>query len=234
TTPSKDLHVDLSHHHQSKYGAILPLAREYRYQYKFVVDDEWKCDHAAPQVQDAYGHWNHELVVKLVEQISLDAASGRSRSGSLQSQHGPQVGEHSLLTVSAVPAAPIPTSTTTRGGNLKSRDTYEAVLIFDDTDDLSDGEGRSKLQEQVELDDEDEENVVKLDVTPQQDEHASLPPADQDLEKPSVVKASAANATADAIPASASLVEAIVSSDNDHHAEETAREVKSIEVVTQA
>ncbi|KAG0354367.1 hypothetical protein BGX24_006954, partial [Mortierella sp. AD032] len=151
----------------------------------------------------------------------------------------------SSVTVAAVPAAPIPTSTTTRRGNLKSRDTFEAVLIFDETDDLSDGEGRSKHQEQVESDDEDDEdeevavnedtnkinnaivdtidisnnnnienvllgdeNVVKLDVTPQQDEHTSLSPADQDLEKPSVV-IKASDAAADAIPASASLVEAI-------------------------
>ncbi|KAG0276304.1 hypothetical protein BGZ95_007725 [Linnemannia exigua] len=343
TTASKDLHIDLPYHHQSKDGTILPLAREYRYQYKFVIDDDWKCDHDQHQVQDPHGHWNHELVVELVEQTP-DTTGGRSRSSSLQSQHGPQLSEHSPLnkalptltahpsiitttsdstmttstattsttsidtptsiiispaeeddkkeievilqetnenvavltpvpasssvTVSA-PAAPIPTSTTTRRGNLKSRDTFEAVLIFDETDDLSDGEGRSKHQAQVESDDEydddeeeeavkeetnninnaivdtfdnnnnnenvllGDEDVVKVDVTPQQDDHASLSPADQDLEKPSVIKVAAADAAADAIPASASLVEAIVSSDNDH-ADETAQEVNSIEVVALA
>ncbi|KAF9140407.1 hypothetical protein BGX30_006541 [Mortierella sp. GBA39] len=216
STNNKDLHIDLPYHHQSKDGTYLPLAREYRYQYKFVIDDEWKCDHDQAQVQDSHGHWNHELAVELVEQ----PLAGRSRSSSLQSQHGPQVFEQapinkplptphptiittstsdsttttttttsiivspaeedekdlareatenvdvgsapvpaSSTTVTAAVAAAIPTLTTTRmSNNVKSRDTYEAVLIFDETDDLSDGEGgRSKRQHVVESDDEDEE-----------------------------------------------------------------------------
>lgn len=119
----------------------------------------------------------------------------------------------SSLTVAAASAPPtaIPTSTIVEKGSHKSRDTYEAVLIFDETDDLSDGEGgRSKRHQVVESDDsEDEElennssinnntdnnnknatekrnrllgedvDVVKAEVTPQQDDHASLSPADQ-------------------------------------------------------
>ncbi|KAF9272312.1 hypothetical protein BGZ68_002531, partial [Mortierella alpina] len=38
----------------------------------------------------------------------------------------------------------------------KPRDTYEAVLIFDEKDDLSDGEGRSKRHTVVESDDDDD------------------------------------------------------------------------------
>lgn len=252
-----------------------------------MIDDEWKCDHDRAQVQDSHGHWNHELSVELVEQLPAGSVGGRSRSSSLQSQHGPQVSEQapinkplpiphptiittstsdsttitktttsiivspaeedekdltrevtenvdvesapvpasSSTTISAAApataavAAAIPTSTTTRRGNsVNSKDTYEAVLIFDETDDLSDGEGgHSKRQQVVESDDEDEEfednninnipivstidnnsinnenateekeivllgegeDAVKAEVTPQQDDHASLSPADQ-------------------------------------------------------
>ncbi|KAG9067866.1 hypothetical protein KI688_011455 [Linnemannia hyalina] len=315
STNNKDLHIDLPYHHQSKDGTYLPLAREYRYQYKFVIDDEWKCDHDQAQVQDSHGHWNHELAVELVEQPSAGSGGGRSRSSSLQSQHGPQVSEQvsinkplptphpTIITtsssdsttttttttsiivspaeedekdlarevienidvgsapVSASPttvtaAAPvaadvdaaIPTLTTTRmGNNVKSRDTYEAVLIFDETDDLSDGEGgRSKRQQVVESDDEDEElednninnniateekeivllgedeDVVKAEVTPQQDDHASLSPADPQQDNypseetsPVVIKLSAANTADDttANPVSPSIEVAEVSSD---------------------
>lgn len=159
---------------------------------------------------------------------------------------------------SAVVAAAIPTSTT-RGSNVKSRDTYEAVLIFDETDDLSDGEGgRSKRQQVVESDDEDEElednninnniaivstidnnsngenatkekeivllgegeGVDKAEVTPQQDDHASLSPADQQQDNypseetsPVVIKVSACNAAdaATANPVSSSIEAAEVS-----------------------
>ncbi|KAF8926589.1 hypothetical protein BGZ47_002648 [Haplosporangium gracile] len=339
STNNKDLHIDLPYHHQSKDGTVLPLAREYRYQYKFVIDDEWKCDHDRAQVQDPHGHWNHELVVELVEQLPTGVVGGRSRSSSLQSQHGPQVSEqapinkplpvplpHPTITttsisdsITAIPtsiivslaeeqseelereatenvntvsapvpassstaftaaapaaapaaAAVIPSSTTTRrDNNVKSRDTYEAVLIFDETDDLSDGEGgHSKRTQVVESDDEDEEDmdnsnnisiaidsnnnninnnsenateanenvllgegedVVKAEVTPQQDNHASLSPADQQDNYPSkdtssvVIKASAANAAdvAAATPVLSSI-EAEVSSD------------KAIEVAQQA
>ncbi|KAK5808849.1 hypothetical protein F5H01DRAFT_350624 [Linnemannia elongata] len=331
STNNKDLHIDLPHHHQSKDGTYLPLAREYRYQFKFVIDDEWKCDHDRAQVQDSHGHWNHELSVELVEQLPAGSVGGRSRSSSLQSQHGPQVSEQapinkplpiphptiittstsdsttitktttsiivspaeedekdltrevtenvdvesapvpasSSTTISAAApataavAAAIPTSTTTRRGNsVNSKDTYEAVLIFDETDDLSDGEGgHSKRQQVVESDDEDEEfednninnipivstidnnsinnenateekeivllgegeDAVKAEVTPQQDDHASLSPADQQQQdncpseesSPVVIKVSAANAADDATanPVSSSIEAAEVSSD---------------------
>ncbi|KAF9904013.1 hypothetical protein EC991_003161 [Linnemannia zychae] len=337
TTASKDLHIDLPHHHQSKDGTFLPILQKYRYQYKFVIDDEWKCDHDRPQVQDSHGHWNHELVVELIEQTPSEAAEGRSRSSSLQSQHGPQLGGHSPLnkslptphptvitttsdpsatttatttidtptsiiispaeedkekeeeikeeipreapenaavstpvpassavTTSApvVPAIPTSTTTTARKSNIKSRDTYEAILIFDETDDLSDGEGRSKGRAQVESDDDgsDEEYVkedekaiedisnntdnnnsatellgddvvmAKVDVTPQQDDHAVLSPADQD-NCPLGEESSAA----DTAPASDSPVQAAVSSDIALLAEGTIAAVPEVEeLVAQA
>ncbi|KAI1314844.1 hypothetical protein EDD11_001669 [Mortierella claussenii] len=232
----KDFHVDLPYHHQSKDGIILPLTKEYRYQYKFVIDDEWKCDPQRHQVQDDQGHWNHELVVDLIEQIQLPTSANRSRSSSLQSQHSVSafhsstestasfplissydkdqdkalteviskgvfsedtkdkdipslapaaVSSHPMDdTVALVPSlllTPTPTSTSTpplasslelpgqakdnddglpstRGK--KSKDTYEAILIFDETDDLSDGEGRSRRKDDnVDRDTESDDDI---------------------------------------------------------------------------
>ncbi|KAG0282216.1 hypothetical protein BGZ96_000729 [Linnemannia gamsii] len=316
---TKDQHIDLPHHHQSKDGTFLPLAREYRFQYKFVIDDEWKCDHDRPQVQDSHGHWNHELAVELVEQFPAgSSAEGRSRSSSLQSQHGPQLGSElssslnkplpvphtpptiittstsdsdatnatttsiivspaeegkeevareekvtenvdtvsapvpairSSLTAAAARSSPpnaIPTSTTiVEQSSHKSRDTYEAVLIFDETDDLSDGEGgRSKKHQVIESDDDEDEelkdnnnsnsnsnsnidnnnknateegngllgedvDVAKAEVTPQQDDHASLSPVDQQENYPSpvVINVSAANTADDTATLVSSLVD---------------------------
>ncbi|KAF9918611.1 hypothetical protein BX616_007349 [Lobosporangium transversale] len=82
----RDFQNDPPYHHQlSKDGVILPMTRQYRYQFKFVIDDEWKCDSQRKQVQDDQGHWNHELIVDLVEQIQLTSPN-RSRSSSLQSE----------------------------------------------------------------------------------------------------------------------------------------------------
>lgn len=90
STSSTD-HPDLPYHHQSKDGVITPLTHEYRYQYKFVIDDHWQCDSFRHQVQDESGNWNHELVVTLVEQILQPPTPNRSRSSSIQSQHSVQV-----------------------------------------------------------------------------------------------------------------------------------------------
>ncbi|KAF9919787.1 hypothetical protein FBU30_010533 [Linnemannia zychae] len=239
----KDPHIDLPYHHQSKDGTILPLVREYRYQYKFVIDGEWKCDNDRAQVYDPHGNLNHELVVELIEQLPT---GGRSRSSSLQSQHGPQLAENSPLnkplpnphpiTITTTSSSdsntstttniivspaeddkvdeevienatvpnnvatvdtPVTTTSSTTKGTAKSRDTFEPVFITNETDDLSDGEGRSKRtqtksgdKEQDKTDNinnaKEEENVllgedvVKTDVIPQQDDHASLSPADRD------------------------------------------------------
>ncbi|KAF9103954.1 hypothetical protein BGX29_002632 [Mortierella sp. GBA35] len=335
TTPSsKDLHLDLPYHHQSKDGTFLPLAREYRYQYKFVIDDEWKCDWERPQVQDNHGHWNHELAVELVEHVPQGSSGGltRSRSSSLQSQHGPQLSEHSPLNNNNKPSIPttidtttstttstsddttptpttsiivspaedeeveekkeneeikaevieniaaeptittpvpatsfdaaapaatvlLTSTTTTRVIAKKPRDTYEAVFLLDETDDLSDGEGRSKhvqvgSDDDSDDDDDDDDNIddknnnratvllgeddvvnKTAEVTPQQDDHASLSPADQASEEsPVVIAVSAADAGDATTPVS--VVEAIVSSDSDDNAViETVQEHKSIEVV---
>ncbi|KAF9100332.1 hypothetical protein BGX27_000450, partial [Mortierella sp. AM989] len=87
TEKQKDLHVDLPYHHQTKDGIILPLTREYRYQYKFIIDDVWQCDPDQTQVGDSEGNMNHELAVDLVEQIEQHPTTNRSRSSSIQSQH---------------------------------------------------------------------------------------------------------------------------------------------------
>ncbi|KAF9405016.1 hypothetical protein BGZ94_003808 [Podila epigama] len=173
--------------------SLLPLTKEYRYQYKFIVDGHWTCDVSRPQVQDNEGHWNHELVVELIEQIQPSSSSGsvRSRSSSLQSVQSLSNAHLSdahpyqppqQVTASTPEQAPLPAVEPDRPtlaplqhhpkhteeeivnageGKLvsikvskKVRDTYEAVLIFDERDDLSDGENgrmhRSKLQHQLE------------------------------------------------------------------------------------
>ncbi|KAG0030245.1 hypothetical protein BGZ81_002879 [Podila clonocystis] len=158
TTPLPgQTHTHLAH------DAFLPLTKEYRYQYKFVVDDQWLCDADRPQVQDNEGHWNHELVVELIEQIqgSSSSDSVRSRSSSLQSVQSvnnahlsdahPYQPPQALANSSAISTAkPTPQvdevqrvshSAQASSSSSKSRDTYEAVLIFDERDDLSDGEG---------------------------------------------------------------------------------------------
>ncbi|KAF9173558.1 hypothetical protein BGX21_004015 [Mortierella sp. AD011] len=68
STSNRDLHVDLPYHHHSKDGGIALLKRGYRYQYKFMIDDEWRCDPNRPQVQDSEGYCHHELAVDLIEQ----------------------------------------------------------------------------------------------------------------------------------------------------------------------
>ncbi|KAG0305557.1 hypothetical protein BGZ98_003967 [Dissophora globulifera] len=130
----RDLHLDLPFHHQSKDGIILPLMREYRYQFKFVIDDEWRCDPHRHSVPDQEGNWNHEIVVDLIEQIHAppSPSTNRSRSSSLQSQH-------------TKPPA--------------SDDAYEAVLIFDEKDDLSDDEGRLRRRRR-----EQDEEVALIEV----------------------------------------------------------------------
>ncbi|KAF8984243.1 hypothetical protein BGZ46_008545 [Entomortierella lignicola] len=91
TDKSNDLHVDLPYHHQSKDGVIVPLTREYRYQFKFVIDDEWKCDPQRPQVQDSEGHFNHEITVDLFEQIQHDpSTTTHIHDSSIQDQHDVQ------------------------------------------------------------------------------------------------------------------------------------------------
>lgn len=147
-------------HTHLPHDAFLPLTKEYRYQYKFVVDDEWKCDADRPQVRDSEGHWNHELVVELIEQIqgSSSSDSVRSRSSSLQSvqsvnnahlsdanpyqpQTGLPVDSSVLATKPPIPQEEEVRRVPTQVSSSHSRDTYEAVLIFDERDDLSDGEG---------------------------------------------------------------------------------------------
>lgn len=159
-------HTHLPHTHLP-HDAFLPLTREYHYQYKFVVDDEWKCDADRPQVRDSEGHWNHELVVELIEQIqgSSSSDSVRSRSSSLQSvqsannahlsdalpyqpQTGLPVDSSVLATKPSIPQEEEVKQVYTKASvSTKSRDTYEAVLIFDERDDLSDGEGGRILKE---------------------------------------------------------------------------------------
>ncbi|KAG0344737.1 hypothetical protein BG004_004213 [Podila humilis] len=178
-------------HSHLPHDGLLPLTKEYRYQYKFIVDGQWMCDENRPQIRDKEGHWNHELVVELVEQMqgSSSSDSVRSRSSSLQSvqsmnnahlsdahpfQPAPPPVDPSVLaskplpmpiqnTVTAESAAqevasslssssPSKTETETETKTkTNSKDTYEAVLIFDERDDLSDGEGgrirRKELQD---------------------------------------------------------------------------------------
>ncbi|KAF9569162.1 hypothetical protein EC968_002708 [Mortierella alpina] len=236
------LHQDLPYHHQSKDGIILPLSREYRYQYKFVIDDEWKCDPNRPQVQDSEGHWNHELAVELIEQIHqrpttasmllLDAVTNRSRSSSLQSQLtappvSKEVGEEGeaaavkqdqaaevkqdhveVLTQPLDNDADEAAETETETRDIHSpppppysaplvpltadaaaddkvivskpkvrapkppKDTFEAVLIFDETDDLSDGEGgrvlRGEIDDESDYDDDDDDDDEHAEVQQQQ------------------------------------------------------------------
>ncbi|KAF8924752.1 hypothetical protein BGZ58_001447 [Dissophora ornata] len=191
----KDLHPDLPYHHQSKDGVILPLTREYRYQFKFVIDDEWKCDPNRSQAPDDKGNWNHEIVVDLVEQVpQYPPSANRSRSSSLQSQHNDHATETEKLqdippveeppvtaatddatpTLLSPPAPPVSnqsdsvSSTATTTANittkgLESKDTIEAVMIFDESQDFSDGEGRSRrgnrdAQPPLESDDNDHDN----------------------------------------------------------------------------
>ncbi|KAF9390727.1 hypothetical protein BGX21_011394 [Mortierella sp. AD011] len=189
TDKPKDPHIDLPFHHQSKDGVIIPLTREYRYQFKFVIDNEWKCDPDQPQVQDSEGNWNHELVVDLIEQIQQSPTPNRSRSSSIQSQNSVSQAADDLPSTTIPTTAPIkeeekvnsetesempltqafqipqislPEETTPENAPLvadqgtristisappspgKAKDVYEAVMIFDETDDLSDGEGRSR------------------------------------------------------------------------------------------
>ncbi|KAG0200178.1 hypothetical protein BGX28_006684 [Mortierella sp. GBA30] len=214
TLSAKDSHLDLPYHHQSKDGIILPLSREYKYQFKFVIDDDWKCDPNRTQVQDSEGHWNHELVVELIEQIhqrptsaAVEAAIvNRSRSSSIQSQtpatplptknndkqgkeveqeqevevkvtakqesHDTEVREmmHSPPPPYSAPLGPLTSDqsevvrkTTTKA----ARDTYEAVLIFDEKDDLSDGEGGRVLR-----DDDDDSDDDMDSFSPESDDRA--------------------------------------------------------------
>ncbi|KAF9186429.1 hypothetical protein BGZ51_002015 [Haplosporangium sp. Z 767] len=216
---SKDLQHELPYQHQSKDGIILPFTKRYCYQYKFVIDDEWRCDPHRAQVQDSQGHWNHELNVELIEQIHQPA--NRSRSSSLQSQHSTSVSESTtamgmllpepLQSVQNQPEDQTKTETETKGAKTeneetevaqeippttdvtppvaslqrhksttkrrKAKDTYEAVLIFDEKDDLSDGEGH--LQDMSDTDSEasDDDGATPQQqqahgVQPQQDEHA--------------------------------------------------------------
>lgn len=235
TTHAKDdlLHQDLPYHHQSKDGIILPLSREYRYQYKFVIDDEWKCDPNRPQVQDSEGHWNHELTVELIEQIHqrptasmLEAVTNRSRSSSLQNQlmappvtkeegkqgeaaakqdqteirqdhvevltqpmeHETDVAETETETreIHSPPPPPYsaPLNPLTAAAVDKvivskpkvraarpPRDTFEAVLIFDEKDDLSDGEGgrvpRAEVDDESDYDDDEDEEDEEAEVQQQ-------------------------------------------------------------------
>ncbi|KAG0258195.1 hypothetical protein BG011_003428 [Mortierella polycephala] len=184
---SKDPQHELPYHHHSKDGIILPFTKRYCYQYKFVIDDEWKCDPHRAQVQDSHGHLNHELNVELIEQIHQPA--NRSRSSSLQSQHSIPVSESTAATsvLLSEPLQPVqsqpeeqakteteteiktelaqeiplttdvtppvsthrnrkPSTTTTK--RRKPKDSYEAVLIFDERDDLSDdlSDGDGHLQ----------------------------------------------------------------------------------------
>jgi len=180
----------------------LPLSKEYRYQYKFVVDDEWMCDPQRPQVEDGQGHLNHELVVVLMEQNpALDTTHellNRSRSSSLVessayskslpipvvevSEHQEEEkekgekktaevvvdeetkknpdqgldGEVSTATSAAVAAAPA----TAARRPVKAMETYEAVMVFEERDDLSDGEGRSKNQALSEDEEDDQDEIV--------------------------------------------------------------------------
>ncbi|KAK3827677.1 MAG: hypothetical protein J3Q66DRAFT_382615 [Benniella sp.] len=90
SSTSSNHHPDLPYHHQSKDGVITPLTKEYRYQYKFVIDDQWQCDNFRHQVQDESGNFNHEFVATLVEQIHQPPTPNRSRSSSIQSQHSVQ------------------------------------------------------------------------------------------------------------------------------------------------
>ncbi|KAG9321783.1 hypothetical protein KVV02_004812 [Mortierella alpina] len=221
------LHQDLPYHHQSKDGIILPLSREYRYQYKFVIDDEWKCDPNRPQVQDSEGHWNHELAVELIEQIHqrptasmlLDAVTNRSRSSSLHSQltapavskeevgedegeavkqdqaeirqdhvevldqpeaetetvsremHSPSPPPYSSplvpLTAAAAVNKAIVSKPKVKAAKL-SRNTYEAVLIFDEKDDVSDGEGGRVPGDEVDDDESDYDDDDELAAAQQQ------------------------------------------------------------------
>ncbi|KAG0315430.1 hypothetical protein BG000_005201, partial [Podila horticola] len=151
-------------HTHLPHDAFLPLTKEYRYQYKFVVDDQWICDADRPQVQDNEGHWNHELVVELIEQIqgSSSSDSVRSRSSSLQSVQSvnnahlsdahPYQPPQPLTDLSAISTTkPTPQedevkrvfthSAQASSSSSRPRDTYEAIMIFDERDDLSDGEG---------------------------------------------------------------------------------------------
>ncbi|KAF9289909.1 hypothetical protein BGZ74_000604, partial [Mortierella antarctica] len=153
-------------HTHLPHDAFLPLTKEYRYQYKFVVDDQWMCDEDRPQVRDKEGHCNHELVVELIEQIQGSSSSSsdsvRSRSSSLHSVQSvnahlsdahpyqpPQaalpVDSSSISTTKPTPqedeVKQVSHSAQASSSSSKSRDTYEAVLIFDERDDLSDGEG---------------------------------------------------------------------------------------------
>ncbi|GJJ78978.1 hypothetical protein EMPS_11337 [Entomortierella parvispora] len=184
-------HEDTAYHHQSKDGMPLPLSKEYRYQYKFVVDDEWLCDPQRPQVHDGHGHWNHELVVVLMEQNpTLDTTHellNRSRSSStaessVYSKPLPipvvEISEHkeekekedekmevimdeetkdipdqssNEVSMAAVAVVPRPA---------KAKETYEAVLLFEERDDLSDGEGRSKSQALSEDEEDDQDEIT--------------------------------------------------------------------------
>ncbi|KAF9411198.1 hypothetical protein BGZ76_005383, partial [Entomortierella beljakovae] len=206
TGKSQESHVDMPYHHQSKDDELLPLAREYHYQYKFVIDDEWKTDPDQRHVQDSEGNWNHELVVDLFEQTPMNFSVGsRSRSSSIHSlQSAAQVADVPLNTAttskvssdeqdkaeselsrtdipqisvvqeeetadtnsisaseasqdvraSTTPAEDAPLLEQTSGVS-KPKDVYEAVLIFDEENDQSDGEGRNA---QPELDDSDNES----------------------------------------------------------------------------
>lgn len=190
----KDLHLDLPYHHQSKDGVITPLTHEYKYQYKFVIDDIWQCDPNRPQAHDGKGNTNNELAVTLIEQIHQTPSPNRSRSSSVYSQNSAQVQstpseQHEETTTShdiapqelveetpasttaaavdslappaadSTPISSVPGTPSTP--SRQPRDTYEAVMIFDETDDMSDGEGgrRSKRSSRyVVIKDSDDED----------------------------------------------------------------------------
>ncbi|KAG0049346.1 hypothetical protein BGZ83_005858 [Gryganskiella cystojenkinii] len=202
TTNNTHSHEDTAYHHQCKDGGVpLPLTKEYRYQYKFLVDGEWHCDPNKPTVHDGHGHWNHELVAVLMEQFPSASTVGdnetlanRSRSSSIQSITSASVvssvyskplplpvvevselqgestvekeqkisaavpesaGKTSIVAAAVEVAAPV--VATQRSA--KSRDTYEAILLFEERDDLSDGEGRSKDQYLIGSDDEHDDTL---------------------------------------------------------------------------
>ncbi|KAF9995245.1 hypothetical protein BGZ80_004925 [Entomortierella chlamydospora] len=258
TDKPKDPHIDLPFHHQSKDGVIIPLTREYRYQFKFVIDNEWKCDPDRQQVQDSEGNWNHELAVDLIEQIQQSPTPNRSRSSSIQSHNSVSQAADDLPSSTIPTTAPIkeeeekvnsetesespqtqalqipqislPEETTPENAPLvadqgtristisaplspgKAKDVYEAVMIFDETDDLSDGEGRSRRNNgddshgEAHESDDDDLNDNEGD-TPQQ-KHAAPLDVGQEVHNDPLLVATATTAVAVTTVAAAAAIAA--------------------------
>ncbi|KAF9129907.1 hypothetical protein BG015_004084, partial [Linnemannia schmuckeri] len=115
--------------------------------HRSLLEYFYSC-HLARTTRSQYGFKKPALAEAVSMEQSRDAANNNQQVNGTN----PDVRVPSMT----VPDSPI--FSTTRGNNVKSRDTYEAVPIFDGTDALSDGEGdRSKRQQVVESDDEDEE-----------------------------------------------------------------------------